>query len=60
MSQTEKLHVIIAGAGIGGLTSALGLARLGVRVTVLERAPINAPARTGLTELAGLAANRSA
>lgn len=27
---------------------------------VLERAPINAPARTGLTELAGLAANRSA
>jgi len=27
---------------------------------VLERAPINAPARAGLTELAGLAANRSA
>ena len=27
---------------------------------VLEHAPINAPARTGLTELAGLAANRSA
>ena len=26
----------------------------------LERAPINAPARVGLTELAGLAANRSA
>lgn len=40
MSQTEKLRVIIAGAGIGGLTSALGLARSGVRVTVLERAPI--------------------
>jgi geranylgeranyl diphosphate synthase type I len=27
---------------------------------VLEQAPINAPAKTGLTELAGLAANRSA
>jgi geranylgeranyl diphosphate synthase type I len=27
---------------------------------VLQRAPINAPARAGLTELAGLAANRSA
>ena len=38
-SMSQKLHVIIAGAGIGGLTSALGLARAGVRVTVLERAP---------------------
>ena len=27
---------------------------------ILEQAPINAPAKTGLTELAGLAANRSA
>lgn len=40
MSQTQPLHVIVAGAGIGGLTSALGLARAGIRVSVLERAPI--------------------
>ncbi len=32
-------HVIIAGAGIGGLTAALALARAGYRVTVLEQAP---------------------
>lgn len=32
-------HVTIAGAGIGGLTAALCLARSGFAVTVLERAP---------------------
>ena len=31
-------HVIIAGAGIAGLTAALALARAGVRVTVYEQA----------------------
>ncbi len=30
-------HVVVAGAGIGGLMSALGLARNGIRVTLLER-----------------------
>jgi salicylate hydroxylase len=32
-------NVIIAGAGIGGLTAALTLARAGLRATVLEQAP---------------------
>ena len=32
-------HVIVAGAGIGGLTAAIALARAGMRVTVLEQAP---------------------
>lgn len=31
-------HVVVVGAGVGGLTAALSLARRGVRVTVLERA----------------------
>lgn len=33
----KPLHALIAGAGIGGLTAALSLARIGWRVTVLER-----------------------
>ena len=31
-------HVIVAGAGIAGLTAALALSRVGLRVTVLEKA----------------------
>ena len=37
-SRGVRAHVIIAGAGIGGLTAALALARIGFRVTVLEQA----------------------
>ena len=40
--------VVIAGAGIGGLTLAIALRRRGVRVTVLERSPELAPAGAGL------------
>jgi salicylate hydroxylase len=41
-------HIVIAGAGIGGLTSALCLARRGIAVTIVEK-------RTGFGELgAGL------
>jgi salicylate hydroxylase len=36
----SKPHALIAGAGIGGLTAALCLARAGWRVTLLERAPL--------------------
>jgi 2-polyprenyl-6-methoxyphenol hydroxylase-like FAD-dependent oxidoreductase len=32
-------HVIVAGAGIAGLTASLALVRAGLRVTVLEQAP---------------------
>lgn len=35
----ESRNVIIAGAGIGGLTAALALSRAGFRVTILEQAP---------------------
>lgn len=33
----DPMHVIIAGAGIGGLVLAVGLLKAGFRVTVLER-----------------------
>lgn len=38
-SDTRKPTVIIAGAGIGGIATALALARLGIHVTVLEQSP---------------------
>ncbi|WGS50743.1 FAD-dependent monooxygenase [Paraburkholderia sp. D15] len=39
LGRNRNLHVLIAGAGIGGLTAALALLRRGARVTVLEQAP---------------------
>jgi 2-polyprenyl-6-methoxyphenol hydroxylase-like FAD-dependent oxidoreductase len=35
----KKPHVLIAGAGIGGLTAALALLRKGINVDVYEQAP---------------------
>lgn len=46
MHQTR--HILIAGAGIGGLTAALCLARLGLRVTLLERSKVLQEAGAGL------------
>lgn len=37
--QSGEPRVLVAGGGIGGLAAALGLARSGFRVTVLEKAP---------------------
>lgn len=44
----EAPHALIAGAGIGGLTAALCLARAGFRVTLLERAARLEEAGAGL------------
>lgn len=41
-------HAIVSGAGIGGLTAALALARADVRVTLLEQAPALVEAGAGL------------
>lgn len=42
------MRVIIVGAGIGGLTLALALARRGIAATVVERAPALEPVGAGL------------
>lgn len=45
---SQSLHAVIAGAGIGGLTAALVLARSGHRVTIVERAARLEEAGAGL------------
>jgi salicylate hydroxylase len=42
------MRVILAGAGIGGLTAALALARRGVEVTVIEASPLLGEVGAGL------------
>ena len=37
MESDRKLHVVIVGAGFGGLTAARALAHLPVRITVVDR-----------------------
>jgi 2-polyprenyl-6-methoxyphenol hydroxylase-like FAD-dependent oxidoreductase len=43
------MHGLIIGGGIGGLTAAIALARVGLKVTVFERAPQLREVGTGLT-----------
>ena len=44
MTVDEQLHVVVVGAGIGGLGSALAFARAGHRVTLIERDDTPMPA----------------
>ena len=37
---SHRAHVIVVGAGIGGLAAALGLLRAGQRVTLLDVLPM--------------------
>jgi FAD-dependent urate hydroxylase len=45
----DQLHVIIVGAGMGGLTAALALRQAGYGVEIYDRAPVLAPAGAGVS-----------
>lgn len=44
-----RVPVLIIGGGVGGLATAVALGRAGVRVRVLERAPVLEPLGAGVT-----------
>ena len=35
-----SIHVAIIGAGLGGLAAAIGIAKAGHKVTIIEQAPV--------------------
>jgi FAD-dependent urate hydroxylase len=45
----DQLHVVIVGAGMGGLTAALALRQAGYSVELYDRAPVLAPAGAGVS-----------
>jgi FAD-dependent urate hydroxylase len=45
----EQLHVVVVGAGMGGLSAALALRQAGSGVEVYDRAPVLAPAGAGVS-----------
>ena len=45
----SKLNIAVVGAGIGGMSCALGLSRNGFNVTVFEQAPELSEVGAGLT-----------
>lgn len=49
MNHSERIqHIVVVGAGLGGLTAALALLREGFQVTVLEQAPVMGEVGAGL------------
>ncbi|MFM2411094.1 MAG: hypothetical protein RL481_1922, partial [Pseudomonadota bacterium] len=44
-----RQDIAIIGAGLGGLTCALALARMGIRICVYEQAPVLAEVGAGIT-----------